>query len=230
MGKEYIPLFLDFNETTQDLTDEECGRLIRAVVDYANEEDYEKRLTGGERIAFRFLKGLVDRNAAISEARAKAAMIKAEQSSANVCKAVQSDANACKAVQSDAKSITKTKTDTKTDTKTKKQDMFDRFWAAYPRHDTKAEARKVFDRLNPDENLLAVMLAAIEQQKKGNQWSDPRYIPQPRTWLNQRRWEDEPQRTVHPKPLSAQQYEQRDYSGEDSLFDVLSVLQGDMMA
>ena len=32
MAERYIPIFLDFNETTQDLTDEECGRLIRAVV------------------------------------------------------------------------------------------------------------------------------------------------------------------------------------------------------
>ena len=72
MAKEYIPLFLDFNETTQDLTDEECGRLVRAIIDYANGEDYEARLAGVERIAFRFLKGAVDRNQAISEARAKA--------------------------------------------------------------------------------------------------------------------------------------------------------------
>jgi hypothetical protein len=72
VGKEYIPLFLDFNETTQDLTDEECGRLIRAIVAYANDDDYQNILTGGEKIAFRFLKGLVDRNAAISEKRALA--------------------------------------------------------------------------------------------------------------------------------------------------------------
>ena len=72
MAERYIPLFLDFNETTQDLTDEECGRLIRAVVRYANGEDTEPLLTGVERIAFRFMKGNVDRNIQLSETRADA--------------------------------------------------------------------------------------------------------------------------------------------------------------
>lgn len=95
MSREYIPLFLDFNESTQDLTDEECGRLVRSIVDYANGKDYESRLTGAERIAFRFLKGVIDRNQSISEIRAKAGASrkKSEQTETNVSKPEQTTAN-----------------------------------------------------------------------------------------------------------------------------------------
>lgn len=95
MAKEYIPLFLDFNEATQDLTDEECGRLVRAIIDYANDQEYESRLTGAERIAFRFLKGVVDRNQAISDKRAKAGANKnkTEQNETNENKQEQNETN-----------------------------------------------------------------------------------------------------------------------------------------
>jgi hypothetical protein len=92
---------------------------------------------------------------------------------------------------------------------------FEKFWSAYPRHVAKSDAQKKFEKLNPDDELLAVMLAAIEKQKKSEQWvkDGGQYIPHPSTWLNQRRWEDEVQPAKPVKVLPAQQYEQRDYSG-----------------
>ena len=96
MAKEYIPLFLDFNETTQDLSDDECGRLIRAIIEYANDREYEQLLTGAERIAFRFLKGVIDRNQAISEARARAGSSKREQQATNENKSEQPITNIVK--------------------------------------------------------------------------------------------------------------------------------------
>ena len=80
MAREYVPIFFDWLETTQDLTAEEKGNLIDAVVAYASGQAYEHLLTGGCRIAFRFLKGQVDRNAAISDVRAKSGSNKKEQS------------------------------------------------------------------------------------------------------------------------------------------------------
>ena len=117
MAERYIPIFLDFNETTQDLTDEECGRLIRAVVRYANGEETEPLLTGAERIAFRFMKGNVDRNIQLSETRAQAG-----SRGGTVSKPKQTEAKASKPKQTEAKgskNTTKTKTDTKTNTDTK---------------------------------------------------------------------------------------------------------------
>ena len=72
-GAVYVPIYLDWLEVTQDLTAEEKGNLIDAVVAYASELEYEHLLTGGVRIAFRFLKGQVDRNRELSAKRSKAA-------------------------------------------------------------------------------------------------------------------------------------------------------------
>ena len=69
MAKGYVPIFFDWLETTQDLAAEEKGNLIDAVVAYAAGLEYEHLLNGATRIAFRFLKGQVDRNAAIADVR-----------------------------------------------------------------------------------------------------------------------------------------------------------------
>lgn len=108
MAERYIPLFLDFNETTQDLTNEECGRLIRALVRYANGENSETSLQGMELIAFRFMKGGIDRNLELSATRAKAGT---KGAMATNSKKQQTPAKT-------GKRTTKTKTDTKTNTKT----------------------------------------------------------------------------------------------------------------
>lgn len=102
--KEFVPLFLDFNETTQDLTDAECGRLVRAVVRYANGEEYDNLLQGAERIAFRFLQGYVDRNRSLSAVRAAAGSKGGYQTAANASKLQQIAANASKPQQTPAKS------------------------------------------------------------------------------------------------------------------------------
>lgn len=70
---------------------------------------------------------------------------------------------------------------------------FDVFWSAYPRKIGKGAAEKKFQQLKPDDGLLQTMLTAIEQQKKSEQWKKDggQYIPNPATWIGQRRWEDE---------------------------------------
>lgn len=190
MSKEYVPIFFDWLETTQDLTAEEKGNLIDAVVSYASGEEYEHYLTGSCKIAFRFLKGQVDRNAAISEARSKAGAIKKEQNESNEIKDDQKRAKEIKEKQ-----------------KKETSKLFDQFWSAYPRHEAKATAQKAFDKCNPTEELLQKMLLAIVKQKKSAQWQEDggKYIPHPATWLNQKRWEDE----VKPAKNG---FEQRDYS------------------
>lgn len=71
--------------------------------------------------------------------------------------------------------------------------MFDRFWAAYPKKKSKADAQKAFEKLAPGEELLSRMLSALEQQKQSGDWQREggQYIPYPASWLNGRRWEDE---------------------------------------
>lgn len=75
----------------------------------------------------------------------------------------------------------------------KAQELFDRFWRAYPRRQAKAEAVRWWQRARPDPEIVAAMLDAIARQLQGGEWQKEagRFIPMPATWLNQRRWEDE---------------------------------------
>lgn len=79
---------------------------------------------------------------------------------------------------------------------------FDRFWAAYPRKVGKGAAERSFERVHPDATLLDRMLRAIETQRQSDTWLRG-YIPNPATWLNQRRWEDEPDGVTAPAAQQA---------------------------
>lgn len=70
-------------------------------------------------------------------------------------------------------------------------EKFERFYQAYPKKVSKDYALKCFEKINPDDELLETMLKAIERQKMTRQWQDKQYIPNPSTWLNQGKWNDE---------------------------------------
>ena len=71
---------------------------------------------------------------------------------------------------------------------------FDLFWTAYPNKKAKIQARKAFEGLSPSEDLLGRILSAISEQARSDQWTKDRgaFIPYPASWLNAKRWEDEP--------------------------------------
>lgn len=81
---------------------------------------------------------------------------------------------------------------------------FPEFWKAYPNKVGKGAARKIWAKRKPDRALLEVMLAAIAAQKNSSQWQRDggQYIPNPATWLNQERWEDEPNGPGQSKPAA----------------------------
>lgn len=72
-------------------------------------------------------------------------------------------------------------------------ERFARFWDDYPRKVGKGAAEKAWKKLNPSETLTEDILSAIAAQKKSRQWlrDGGQYIPNPATWLNQHRWEDD---------------------------------------
>jgi len=74
--------------------------------------------------------------------------------------------------------------------------LFERFWQAYPqnRRKKKASARRAWRKLNPELSLCRAMAAALERDRRSRDWQreDGAYIPYPASWLNGRRWEDEP--------------------------------------
>lgn len=71
---------------------------------------------------------------------------------------------------------------------------FERLWTVYPRKVGKGAALVEWRRIDPDDALTDVMVAAVEVQKQSSQWRKDggQFVPYPRTWLHQKRWLDQP--------------------------------------
>ena len=69
---------------------------------------------------------------------------------------------------------------------------FEEFWALYPKKVGKIAAKKAFQKARKTTSL-ETLLTAVRVQKCGSRWSKDNgdFIPNPATWLNQGRWEDE---------------------------------------
>lgn len=71
---------------------------------------------------------------------------------------------------------------------------FEEFWKFYPKKVGKGAALKAWAKISAPCNTLYLILEALKWQKASEQWTrdNGQYIPHPATYLNQRRWEDEP--------------------------------------
>lgn len=205
------------------LSDEEAGRLAKAIWAYTMNGELIEIEGAGKGIFAMILMTLgqdEQYEAELSKVRAKAGSLGGKQKQANVIKANQELANDSKSKQmvaNDSNCHNKNKNKSKNKEKESEQDiMFDRFWEKYPRKTSKLSAKKAFEKLDVDEELLATMLTAIEKQKNSSQWQENggQYIPYPATWLNNKRWEDEVTESRQIPAVTAQAYTQRSYDKE----------------
>ena len=97
--------------------------------------------------------------------------------------------------------------DTDTDTDTDKKDLrskefvpqdekisrFAYFYQRYPKKVARAAAEKAWLKLNPEQSLIERILLSLDQQMKSDDWvkENGKYIPNPATWLNGKRWDDD---------------------------------------
>jgi hypothetical protein len=67
---------------------------------------------------------------------------------------------------------------------------FEEFWNYYPKKVGKEAARKSWDKYKPN---IELVLHTLEWQIESDQWrkSDGQFIPNPATYLNQGRWQDQ---------------------------------------
>lgn len=74
-------------------------------------------------------------------------------------------------------------------------DDFETFWTTYPKKTGKGAARKAWVRQTANGlPPLDALLRSLDAHKQSVPWEkdDGQYIPNPATWLNQERWNDEP--------------------------------------
>jgi hypothetical protein len=69
--------------------------------------------------------------------------------------------------------------------------QFDQFWAAYPKKTGRGDAEKSWARMRPP---LDDVLDALGWQSQQQSWVKEKgqFIPMPSTWINQKRWLDQP--------------------------------------
>ena len=76
---------------------------------------------------------------------------------------------------------------------------FEQFWNVYPKKVGKGAAWTAWRKVQPAPELVAKIFAAIGWQHTQDSWlrEGGRFVPNPATWINQARWDDEPVTTPH---------------------------------
>jgi hypothetical protein len=73
-----------------------------------------------------------------------------------------------------------------------KPERFAGFWKYYPRGEDKQAAIRAWDRLQPSDDLIDQIAAALVRQAASESWQAGVGIPYASTWLNHQRWTDVP--------------------------------------
>ncbi len=80
------------------------------------------------------------------------------------------------------------------DIKKEKNNLFEKFYKAYPKKRSRGQALKAWGKISPppDEQLLDQMVSTIERAKTSEEWQKDsgKFIPHPSTWLNAQGWLD----------------------------------------
>ena len=195
-SKEYVKLWLSYEDYFREYDDESIGAIVRAMLAYRKNGE-QPQFEGPERFIWPAIQRDIDES------------IKAQEAAANACRE-----NGKKGGRPPkASGFSKTKENQKNQSgfsETKKSqgqgqgqgqghippkspstgDAFERFWSVYPRKIGKQSAKRAFDRVKVP---LETLVTAVERQKCSDQWTqnNGQFIPHPATWLNQGRWDDE---------------------------------------
>lgn len=249
MALSFLKVRADFDQVTEALTDEEKGRLLLAMVRYAQDGE-EPQLSGSERILWPVFRAdinnemqrcqtLAENGSKGGRPRKAENQTEPEETNENQTKPKNSLVFEEKEAEKENEKEERSK-EVKDKEKGEEKERenapareetqgFELFWSDYPRKEGKKAARKAWDKIRPGQDQLGQILNALRIQKKSDQWTRDggQYIPHPATWLNGERWKDEtvvPAR-ASPPDVIAQRYMQRDYSGEqeDAMRRMLAV-------
>lgn len=198
MPLDSFNVYFSYLKAIEPLNDAECGRLLKACLIYSMTGEVPE-LRGNERFIFPSWQSQIDRDREKYEARCR-------QNAKNV--SVRWNTNECERIRTHTKRTKDKDKDNITPHTPQGGDAFGRFWSAYPRKTSKKKALESWSKLKPSPELTETIMAALEQQKRSDQWTRDggQYIPYPATWLNQRRWEDEMQPEQPSEPPKRREY------------------------
>ena len=191
------------------LKDAEVGRLFVAMCNYAL-TGAEAELRGNERMLWAGAKLMIDGRLVVTDPTVK---INGQT--------VKNHTYIRERDNKDSSCIDSTNKTTKKRTSTDYSVEFEHFWMEYPkdRRVDKQIAYQAWQKIDPDEELVAKIVESVKAWKQCEQWSDPQFIPHPSKFLNCRRWESNPPERRPKNP--ALQYKQSPINTDD--FDAMLV-------
>lgn len=85
-------------------------------------------------------------------------------------------------------------------------ELFNKFWEAYPKHISKVNALRVWNKLKPDLDLTNKIIDSVERFKKTFSWNknNGQFIPYPTSFLINERWNDEIEVNIQPDKYNKQ--------------------------
>jgi hypothetical protein len=198
MDKVFLPFYYSWRDKTKNLSDEEFGRLTRAILLYSETGELTSGFSDLGEMAYEFITDVIKRSQIKSEIYRQNINKRWNKENSNTIELQLN--NNCTPINTNINKNRNTNTNTNTNTNihtpptpSKEWDeLFELFWQAYPKKVGKGYAKKLFDKLKPSDELVEQMIRAIEAQKQSIDWKRDggQYIPHPSTWLNQGRWED----------------------------------------
>ena len=160
MARAYVPLYFSYAEQLAMLPDDERGRLILALLEYAQTGAVPSFApASATAMLFSCMRSQTDRDvekyADICAKNRQNVNSRWKKHDTTVCDGIRLNTNDTKEKEKE---------------KEKEKDLFAQFWAAYPKRKDKAKAQKAFAKLHPNEQLLAEILAALDWQKQSPDW------------------------------------------------------------
>lgn len=92
---------------------------------------------------------------------------------------------------------------------------FESFWKLYPRKVSKSDALKSWNKINPDQQLMAKIYEGLTKYHASEDWAREagKFIKHPATWLNHGCWNDDPKPASNVINLNRHSgFDQADYS------------------
>ena len=222
--------YRSFREAIKCLPDEERLKAYEAIIDYALNET-EPEVSGAAMAVFLMAKPTLDNSRKKAESGSAGGTSGTGDSKQRPSKPQASDKQTASKPQANRKQTASKKekeieieieNDSSTPYSPPPGDGFDEFWALYPKKVGKIAAKKAFQKARKTTSL-ETLLAAVRAQKCGSRWSKDNgdFIPNPATWLNQGRWED--QETEVSSPVKTYQAQNEDL---DRMEDYLRRMSG----
>ena len=193
--QKYLPIFDDQLEAVAFLTDEQFGSVVRAVMRFMRNGE-ENTFDGVAGMFYQVLRAQYIRqygfqqNGSDGGRPPKGGIEKEGREEITPLSTVETPVF----LREENKRGEGYKIDSLSHSSAKPQRLSDEdfavFWKAYPRKESKVQARKAFAKADV---RLDMLLQALEAQKQTGQWQSDggRFIPYASTWLNQKRWGDD---------------------------------------